>query len=120
MATISKSMPKKTSQGTTGKKQKTSDLYLKDGIPCGDMGDDTYDAANIGKGNSVGADASFGIHNSFANGIPNIGMEGITAEVLTPAHKSNVDKKVLNTKEDSTWGGVISPTDMSANNKFGV
>ncbi len=113
-------MPKK--EGFTGKKVKTSDLYMKNGVPCGDIeaiGPRGKGPSGAGAGPSVGG-YNMGVHNSFDNGIPNAGKESILSQTMTPAHKENKSKGVLDTKEDPTWGGIIRPTDMSANNKIGV
>lgn len=115
--TVSKNMPKKTTQATTGKKMKTGDLYMKDGVPCGDM--EATGPINFSGGPKVGG-TDMGVHNSYDNGIPNAGREDISAEVMSPAHKANVTDSVLNTKEDKTWGGIIAPLDMGVHNTFGV
>lgn len=103
----------------TREKDVTIDLYMKDGTPCGDIGDDDYEAADIGKGNKVGG-TSFGIHHKFENGIPNEGREDISAEKMLPVHKSNVKESVLETKEDSEWGGKIAPQNFGVHNTFGI
>lgn len=109
-------------KNTDFSKMKTDTLYMKNGVPCGDMeavGPRGKGPSGAGGGPTVGG-TPMGIHNSFENGIPDAGRENITAEVIAPEHKANVAKSVLDTKEDSEWGGVIAPQEMGANNKFGV
>ncbi len=118
MATVSKDMPKK--PGFTGKKVKTNDLYMEAGKPCGDIGGSQYEPSNIGKGNTVGGNTSFGIHHAFENGIPNAGREDISAEVMKPVHNANVKESVLSTEEDATWGGKIAPQEYGVHNTIGV
>lgn len=100
-------------------KDVTIDLYMKDGTPCGDIGDDTYEAADIGKGNVVGG-TKMGIHHGFETGIPNAGRQDITAETLLPEHEENIAESALKTIEDPTWGGKISPENMAIHNTFGI
>lgn len=117
---VGKNIPKK--EGFTGKKMSTSDLYMKDGKPAGDIqavGPSGKGPSGQGGGPRVGG-YDMGIHNGYANGVPNAGKQDISATVMSPAHKANVTKSVLDTKEDGTWGGVIAPQDMAANNKIGV
>lgn len=116
----SKSIPKK--EGFTGKKQKTGDLYMSGGIPCGDMeatGQRGKGPGGMGGGPKVGG-TPMGVHNKYSNGIPNEGRESILAEEMRPAHKSNVKSSVLNTKENSTWGGIIAPQGMGVHHTNGV
>jgi len=104
------------------KKKKTSDLYMKDGVPCGDIeatGTRGKGPTGNGSGPKVGG-YPMGASNAFAKGVPNAGREDITAEVMKPEHKANVKDSVLNTKEDPKWGGVIKPTDMGVHNTIGV
>lgn len=115
-----KVIPKK--KGFTGKKEKTSDLYMEGGIPCGDMegiGPRGKGPSGAGAGPKVGG-APMGIHHSFANGIPNEGRENISAEYMKPEHKANVKDSVLDTEEDSEWGGKITPQDFGVHHTFGV
>lgn len=103
-------------------KMKTSDLYMKDGVPCGDImatGARGKGPSGAGSGPDVGGHP-MGVSNSFAKDQPNAGRYGITAEVMTPAHKANVKDSVLDTKEDSKWGGIITPMAMAAENHFGI
>jgi hypothetical protein len=109
----------------TREKDVTIDLYMKDGYPCGDVGDDEYEAADIGKGNVVGGSKEFGIHHKFENGIPNEGREDISAEVMKPVHKANVKESVLSNIGDeapewSAGASKISPAEMGVHNTFGV
>ncbi len=103
-------------------KNKTSDLYMKDGKPCGDIeatGTSGTGPSGAGSGPKVGG-YPMGVHHKFDNGVPDAGREDISAEVIKPEHKANVKPSVLNTKEDANWGGVIAPQDMGAHNTFGV
>lgn len=105
-------------------KDVTIDLYMKDGYPCGDIGDDTYEASDIGKGNIVGGDY-MGVHHAFKNGVPNAGREDITAEVLLPEHEENIDEKVLSnigddSEEHEAHASKISPENMGVHNTFGI
>lgn len=117
---VGKDIPMK--EGFTGKKMKTSDLYMKDGVPCGDMeatGPSGKGPSGAGSGPKVGG-TDMGVHNKFANGIPNEGRESILAEVMTPEHKTNKKDSVLDTEEDVSWGGKIAPQEWAADHKFGV
>ncbi len=111
-----------TRKNTDYSKQKTSDLYMKDGKPCGDIeasGPSGKGPSGAGSGPKVGG-YPMGVHNSFENGIPDEGRENITAEVVSPDHKANIKPSVLSTKEDPTWGGVITPENMGVHNTFGI
>lgn len=103
-------------------KNTTSDLYMKNGIPCGDIeatGPSGAVPSGAGSGPKVGG-YPMGVHNAFQNGIPDEGRENITAEVIKPEHKANVKASVLDTIEDPTWGGKITPSNMGVHNTFGV
>lgn len=108
-----------TRKNTDFSKQKTNDLYRKDGQVCGDLQATGTKGKTSGSGPSVGG-YPMGVHNTFANGVPDEGRENITAEVMSPTHKANVTDSVLNTKEDKTWGGVIAPQNMASNTKIGI
>lgn len=109
-------------KNTDFSKQKTSDLYMKDGIPCGDImatGPRGSGPSGAGSGPKVGG-TPMGVHHNFANGIPDEGRENISAEVMKPEHKENKKASVLDTKENPTWGGVIAPQNMGVHNTIGV
>lgn len=100
------------------KNKKTNDIYLKGGVVCGDM-EGTGEPGKVAGSGEVGGEP-MGIHNGFAKGIPNEGKESIMAETMLPAHKANIAKSVLSTKEDKSWGGVITPSDMGIHHTFGA
>lgn len=115
---VGKDISNKMSQGTKATKMKTGDVYMKDGYPCGDM-EAVSAPGGFGGGPEVGGYA-MPSKNKFPNGIPNEGRESILAEPMTPVHAANKKDSVLSTKEDPTWGGIITPQDMGVHNTFGI
>jgi hypothetical protein len=102
------------------------ELYMENGMPCGDIGADGGDfGSDMGKGNVVGGEP-MGIHNKFANGIPNEGREDISAERMLPEHKANVDKSVFDsigddeTDDKAADASEIEPVNMGVHNTFGI
>ena len=120
-----KEMPKK--PGFTGARENSNlELYLKDGYPCGDVGDEQDDNYDSGKGNVVGGDTRFGIHHAFENGVPNAGREDISADVMLPAHKANINMGVFKSLGDdesdihAADASKIAPEYMGIHNTFGI
>jgi hypothetical protein len=102
--------------------KKTSDLYMKDGKPCGDMeavGPSGKGPSGQGGGPKVGG-MPMGVHHTFGNGIPGKGMDGITAVEMASTNGTPVKQSVLSTEENPTWGGKITPENKGVHNTFGV
>lgn len=100
------------------KKISTKDVYMKDGIPCGDV-EGKGERGYVAGSGTVGGASGFAANNKFSNTDPDIGKQDISAVTMASTNKTNVKDSVLNTKENPTWGGIITPQSMPANNKIG-
>ncbi len=100
------------------KKNSTSDVYMKGGVPCGDV--EGKGEAGQCAGSGIVGGYEDGVHNKFGSGVPNAGMEEILSQVMTPEHKKNIVPSTLDTEEDANWGGKIAPNEKGVHHTFGV